>query len=211
MEVVMKGLIVKLVFLVLVLIGVSGCIGNPCDENYDVMDFIYDLLLEEDSYSDDSDNIVCFIEDVLDWIDSWDEEDNYDVGEPTYDYYFKVSISITDDSGAFIEDVEPSYYLTLNTKNCGSLMYSGTHSDYFSTWRHSFTEPIHFAFHDVLPVSCGGSADGTWTIIVDHPGYAIATTVHDFTLFYWKPGSDPVLTNTQMSSGEEIFLQLVTE
>jgi hypothetical protein len=232
MEVVMKSVIGKLVFFVMILIVVSGC-GDPCDGKYDVGDFIDDVLFEEDIYDDDSDDIVCVLEDVMDFIDLFDGGGDNEGPEPTYYYDFKVWFTLTDVSGESILDVEPSSYnLLLNTENCGSLMYSKTpsvYSDYIRAGRGYLceqppiiysanecititpSETIDFEFDDFLPASCGDSADMTLTIIVDHPGYAPVSAAYDFTLHYWKPGGVVNLINSRADSRDEIYLQLAPE
>jgi hypothetical protein len=215
MEVVMKRLIGKLVFLVLILIVVPGCLGDLCDDKYDAVDFIGDILTEEDYYSDDGADIVCFLEDVLDFIDLFDGEGDNDGPEPTYYYNFDVEIRFIDDSGEFIMDVEPpSYNLLLNTENCGSFMYSKTpsvYSEYIRAGTYSRFEEFYFEYDDFLPASCGDSADVTLTIIVDHPGYAPVSAAYDFTLDYWKPGGVVNLINSRADGRDEIYLQLAPE
>jgi hypothetical protein len=206
MEVVMKGSVYKVVFIAMALLVVSGC-GDVCDDKHkpNLMDFIDGSWLEEDSGED----IFCELEDVLDFIEYFDGGEN-EGPEPTYYYNFDVEISITDDFGEFIVDIEPSYDLLLNTENCGSFIYTGTPSD-FRTGYYTPNYPIQFEFDDFLPASCGDSAEVTLTIIVDHPGYAPVSSAYDFTLHYWKPGQVVNLINSRTDSEKNIYLQLVAE
>ena len=199
----MKRSVYMVVCLAMVLLVASGC-GDPCDDKYDVGEFIEDVLFDEDIYDDDSDDLVCVLEDIEEFIDFWDGGDN-EGPEPTYYYNFDVFFSITDDSGESILDVEPSSYnLLLSTENCGSFLHSKTpsvYSDYIRAGRYSSctswdpysnyticlknytpSDTLYFEFDDELPASCGDSAEVTLTIIVDQPGYAPVSSAYDFTL-----------------------------
>ena len=190
----MKRTALMVVILAMFFLVVVGCGGDESSDNMDVWCAFFGICVDDGN----------------DW--PWSDMEIPDR------YSFVVELSITDENGFVIPDfVETSLYTILHTENCGSFIYSATpllsdlpcfypqraSTENYWTYKESPTAFVEIGFQDYLPEECGTNADGEMTIMVNYPGYAVASTTYIFYLeSSWDLYNDPEAT---------IYLQLVPD